>query len=86
MQYSVTCGRCRTVVLVTTRITDTDKDNLADRFETISDRWGFNNYHEYAFGSKFDKHGDIWEETRDQNALQPLGSSSGEPPKLPGAA
>ena len=43
-----------------TRITDTDKDGRADSFETISDKWGFKNYHEFAFGSKFDRDGNIW--------------------------
>ncbi len=43
-----------------TRITDTDRDGRADRFETLSDRWGFRNYHEFCFGSKFDEEGNIW--------------------------
>ncbi len=43
-----------------TRITDTDKDGRADRFETLSDVWGFRNYHEFSFGSKPDENGDIW--------------------------
>ncbi|MCP4510984.1 MAG: hypothetical protein GY826_31820, partial [Fuerstiella sp.] len=33
-----------------TRITDTDHDGRADRFETLSDVWGFRHYHEFAFG------------------------------------
>jgi hypothetical protein len=40
-----------------TRVSDTDNDGLADRFETISDSWGYANYHEYAFGSKPDSEG-----------------------------
>ena len=40
-----------------TRVIDTDKDGVADRFETISDAWGYANYHEYAFGSKLDADG-----------------------------
>jgi hypothetical protein len=40
-----------------TRVSDTNGDNVADRFETISDAWGYANYHEYAFGSKLDAHG-----------------------------
>ena len=40
-----------------TRVSDTKKKGVADRFETISDAWGYANYHEYAFGSKFDKKG-----------------------------
>ncbi len=40
-----------------TRVSDTDRDGVADRFETISDAWGYANYHEYAFGSKPDPDG-----------------------------
>lgn len=44
-----------------TRITDTDHDGLADRFETICDQWGImGDYHEYAFGSTPDREGNIW--------------------------
>ncbi len=43
-----------------TRITDTDRDDRADRFETLSDVWGFKHYHEFAFGSKLDREGNIW--------------------------
>lgn len=44
-----------------TRLTDKDSDGLADVCETISDAWGINgDYHEYAFGSKFDAEGNIW--------------------------
>lgn len=43
-----------------TRITDEDGDGRADRFETLSDVWGFRNYHEFAFGSKPDPQGNIW--------------------------
>ena len=43
-----------------TRITDENGDGRADRFETLSDMWGFRNYHEFAFGSKLDKDGNIW--------------------------
>jgi hypothetical protein len=43
------------------RIKDSDGDGKADVFETVSDEWGINgDYHEYAFGSRFDKHGNIW--------------------------
>ena len=42
-----------------TRVTDTKKDGKANRFETISDAWGYANYHEYAFGSKFDREGNL---------------------------
>lgn len=43
-----------------TRITDTNDDGRADRFETLSDKWGFRFYHEFAFGSKPDQEGNIW--------------------------
>jgi len=42
------------------RLTDLDGDGRADRFETISDAWGFRNYHEFAFGSKPDSDGNTW--------------------------
>ena len=40
-----------------TRVSDSNDDGVADRFETISDDWGYANYHEYAFGSKLDTDG-----------------------------
>jgi hypothetical protein len=40
-----------------TRVSDSRGDGVADRFETISDAWGYANYHEYAFGSKPDADG-----------------------------
>lgn len=43
-----------------TRITDVDQDGRADQFDTLSDVWGFRNYHEFAFGSKPDPDGNIW--------------------------
>ncbi|MAG93151.1 MAG: hypothetical protein CMJ48_05315 [Planctomycetaceae bacterium] len=43
-----------------TKVTDSDRDGRADRFETLSDAWGLRNYHEFAFGSKLDKEGNIW--------------------------
>lgn len=43
-----------------TRISDIDGDEVADRFETICDIWGFRNYHEFAFASKPDPDGNIW--------------------------
>lgn len=44
-----------------TRMKDTNNDGRADLFETVSDGWEINgDYHEYAFGSKFDKDGNIW--------------------------
>jgi len=44
-----------------TRMKDRDGDGRADVFETVADDWGINgNYHEYAFGTRHDKNGDIW--------------------------
>ncbi len=43
-----------------TRITDSDGDGRADRFDTVSDRWGFAHYHEFAFGSQFDADGNLY--------------------------
>ena len=43
------------------RLRDTDGDGEADQFETVADGWGVTgDYHEYAFGSKFDAEGNIW--------------------------
>jgi glucose/arabinose dehydrogenase len=43
------------------RIKDTDGDGKADVFETVTDGWEINgDYHEYAFGSRFDKDGNLW--------------------------
>ena len=43
-----------------TRMKDSDGDGLADVFETVADGWGVSgDYHEYAFGSKFDKGGNM---------------------------
>jgi len=44
-----------------TRIKDTDGDGRADIYEVVSDAWEINgDYHEYAFGSKFDRDGNLW--------------------------
>lgn len=44
-----------------TRIKDEDGDDRADVFQTVTDKWGINgDYHEYTFGSKFDRNGHIW--------------------------
>jgi hypothetical protein len=43
-----------------TRLTDTDNDGKADTFDVFSDAWGYANYHEYAFGSKFDPEGNLY--------------------------
>lgn len=40
-----------------TRVSDEDGDGQADRFDTLSDGWGYANYHEYAFGSPPDAQG-----------------------------
>ncbi len=43
------------------RMRDTDGDGEADEFEVVNDGWEISgDYHEYAFGSKFDRNGDIW--------------------------
>src|SRR5262245_49240978 len=43
------------------RIKDTDGDGKADLFEVVSDGWDISgDYHEYTFGSRIDKNGDIW--------------------------
>jgi glucose/arabinose dehydrogenase len=44
------------------RIKDADGDGRGDVFETVSDGWGVSgDYHEYAFGSRFDAQGDLWQ-------------------------
>lgn len=44
-----------------TRLIDEDGDGRADRFETVYDGWGLSgNYHEFAFGPKFDREGNMW--------------------------
>ena len=43
------------------RLRDKDGDGIADEFEIMGDGWEIcGDYHEYAFGSKFDKDGNIW--------------------------
>jgi glucose/arabinose dehydrogenase len=43
------------------RFRDTDGDGLADEFEVVNDGWEISgDYHEYAFGSKFDPQGNLW--------------------------
>jgi glucose/arabinose dehydrogenase len=43
------------------RLKDADGDGTAETFETVADGWGVSgDYHEYAFGSKFDREGNIW--------------------------
>ncbi len=44
-----------------TRLVDHDGDLAADRFETLCDAWQISgNYHEYAFGPRYDEQGDAW--------------------------
>ncbi len=44
-----------------TKLTDTDGDGRADKFETVTQHWGIDgNYHEYNFGSDPDKEGNVW--------------------------
>ena len=43
-----------------TRLRDTDNDGRADRFETVSDAWGFGGEHEFTYGSQFDRDGYLW--------------------------
>ena len=43
-----------------TRLVDEDKDGRADLFETVSDSWGFGDYHEFTYGSQFDREGNLW--------------------------
>ena len=42
-----------------TRVTDSDRDGRADQFDTVSADWGYENYHEYAFGSEPDANGNV---------------------------
>jgi glucose/arabinose dehydrogenase len=44
-----------------TRMKDANGDGRADVFEVVADGWEISgDYHEYAFGSKFDKEGNLW--------------------------
>lgn len=44
-----------------TRLKDTNGDGKADVFEVVADGWEVNgDYHEYAFGTRFDRDGNIW--------------------------
>lgn len=43
------------------RLKDTDGDRVADVYELVCDEWEISgDYHEYAFGSKFDSQGNLW--------------------------
>lgn len=44
-----------------TRMVDEDGDGRADLYDTFCDAWGVSgNYHEFAFGPKFDAEGNAW--------------------------
>jgi type 1 glutamine amidotransferase len=44
-----------------TRLVDEDGDDVVDLYETFCDDWGVSgNYHEFAFGPKFDRDGNAW--------------------------
>ena len=43
-----------------TRISDRDGDGRADRFENLSDEWGFEHYHEFAWGSPVQPDGSVY--------------------------
>ncbi len=43
-----------------TRISDSNGDGVADRYDTLSSNWGYAEGHEFAFGSKHDPKGNIW--------------------------
>ncbi len=42
------------------RIRDLDGDGVADRYETLSNNWGYAEGHEFAFASKPDPQGNVW--------------------------
>jgi hypothetical protein len=42
-----------------TRITDRDGDGRGDRFDNLSDVWGFEHYHEFAWGSPVQPDGSV---------------------------
>ena len=43
-----------------TRLTDRDGDGRADRYENLSDVWGFDHYHEFAWGSPVTADGSVY--------------------------
>lgn len=43
-----------------TRISDVDGDGAADRYDTLTNNWGYAEGHEFAFASKHDPEGNIW--------------------------
>lgn len=42
------------------RIRDTDGDEVADRYDTLTNDWGYAEGHEFAFASKPDAEGNLW--------------------------
>ncbi len=57
-----------------TRMKDTDGDDQADVFETVSDDWEISgNYHEYAFGPVLDPEGHLWVTLNKPFGGQPYG-------------
>ncbi|MBL6721264.1 MAG: hypothetical protein ISQ08_07615 [Planctomycetes bacterium] len=42
-----------------TRVVDADGDGTADHYDALSNRWGYENYHEYAFGTEPDAAGNV---------------------------
>ena len=56
-----------------TRIADTDGDDVADLYTTVAKGWQVTgNYHEYAYGPKKDKNGDLWLTLNVGISLSPL--------------
>ena len=43
-----------------TRISASKGDDVADRYDTLTNNWGYAEGHEYAFASKHDPQGNIW--------------------------
>ena len=43
-----------------TRISDTDGDEVADRYDTLTSNWGYAEGHEFAFASTPDAEGNLW--------------------------
>lgn len=43
-----------------TRISDADGDGVADRYDTLTNNWGYVEGHEFAFASKHDPEGNVW--------------------------
>jgi hypothetical protein len=43
-----------------TGIADTDGDEVADRYDTLTSDWGYAEQHEFAFASKPDAEGNLW--------------------------